>query len=158
GTLIARMFCRPETAETPDEIGRDVQLGRVGSFHALKWRIAMAALRDPTVSDIAVQDIRRALIGQYFDRDQLCRTTGWTRAEVDTLDVYEGSSAVYNFPTERIIAALLQRWFTDVEVIRCGTYALAERCPILVARNPLIPPRKTAGISPAVSRREEDRV
>ena len=155
GTLIARVFCRAETAETPEEIRRDVQLGRVGSFHALKWRIAMAALGDPPASDIAVQDIRRAVVAQYSDRGQLCRTTGWKQTEVDTLDVYEGSSATYNFPTERAIVALLQRWFTDVEVIRCGTYALAERCPILVARNPLIAPRKTAGMAPAVSRREE---
>jgi hypothetical protein len=137
GTLIARVFCRPENAETPEEIGRDVQLGRAGSFHALKWRIAMAALRDPTVSDIAVQDIRRAMIGQYSDREQLCRTTGWTRAEVDTLDVYEGSSAVYNFPTERMMVALLRRWFAHVEPVHCGAYPLAERCPIVIARNPL---------------------
>jgi ubiquinone/menaquinone biosynthesis C-methylase UbiE len=137
GRLIARVFCRPETAETQEEIRRDVQLGRVGSFHALKWRIAMAALGNSTASDIAVQDIRRAVVAQYSDRGQLCRTTGWKRAEVDTLDVYEGSGAIYNFPTERMIVDLLGRWFSHVELAQCGAYPLAERCPIVIARGPL---------------------
>jgi Methyltransferase domain len=137
GALIARVFCRPCIAETADDIGRDVQLGRAGNFHALKWRVAMAALRDPASSDIAVSAIRDAVVAQYPDRDELCRTTGWNRAEIDTLDVYDGSSVVYNFPTEATIFALLQRWFATVEIVRCGAYPLAERCPLLVARRPL---------------------
>jgi len=138
GALIARVFCRPTVAETAVDIERDVRLGRVGSFHALKWRVAMAALRDPATSDIAVSGIRDAVIAQYPDRDELCRTTGWNRAEVDTLDVYDGSSVVYNFPTEATIFALLQRWFATVEIVRCGAYPLAERCPLLVARRPIL--------------------
>lgn len=137
GSLIARVFCRPASAESKDDIKRDVLLGRAGSFHALKWRVAMAGLRDPASSDIAVNAIRDAVIAQYPDRDALCRTTGWSRAEVDTLDVYDGSSVVYNFPTEAAIFALLQRWFAAVEIIRCGSYPLAERCPILVAHRPM---------------------
>ncbi|HKP26623.1 MAG TPA: class I SAM-dependent methyltransferase [Dongiaceae bacterium] len=137
GSLIARVFCRPAIAESADDIRRDVELGRAGSFHALKWRVAMAALRDPASSDIAVSAIRDAVVAQYPDRDELCRITGWDRAEVDTLDVYDGSSVVYNFPTEASIFALLQRWFATVEIIRCGAYPLAERCPLLVARRPL---------------------
>ena len=138
GSLIARVFCRPASAESAGDIKRDVQLGRAGSFHALKWRVAMAALRDPASSDIAVGAIRDAVVAQYPDRDALCRATGWSRAEVDTLDVYDGSSVVYNFPTEAAIFALLQRWFATVEIIRCGSYPLAERCPILVARRPIL--------------------
>lgn len=138
GALIARVFCRPTIAETADDIGRDVRLGQVGSFHALKWRVAMAALRDPASSDIAVSAIRDAVVAQYPDRDALCRTTGWDRAEVDTLDVYDGSSVVYNFPTEAAIFALLQRWFATVEIVRCGAYPLADRCPLLVARRPVL--------------------
>lgn len=137
GSLIARVFCRPASAESAGDIARDVQRGQAGSFHALKWRVAMAALRDPASSDIAVSTIRDALVAQYPDRDELCRVTGWDRAEVDTLDVYDGSSVVYNFPTEPAIFALLQRWFATVEIIRCGSYPLAERCPILVARRPI---------------------
>lgn len=137
GTLIARVFCRPAVAETTDQIKQDVRLGRVETFHALKWRIAMAALRDSASSDIAVSAIRDAVIAQYPDREELCSATGWNRAEVDTLDVYDGSSVVYNFPTEAAIFASLRRWFATVEIVRCGTYPLAERCPLLVARGPL---------------------
>jgi SAM-dependent methyltransferase len=139
GVLIARVFCRPTVAETADDIRRDIRLGRVGNFHALKWRVAMAALRDRASPDIAVSAIRDAVIAQYPDRDELCRSTGWSRAEVDTLDVYDGSSVVYNFPTEAAIFALLQRSFATVEIVRCGAYPLAERCPLLVARKPIPP-------------------
>lgn len=137
GTLIARVFCRPDTVETAEDIRRDVLAGRLGSFHALKWRVAMSVLRDPASSDIAVHDIRAAVIAQYPDRAELCRRTGWMRAEIDTLDVYDGSTAVYNFPTEAMIVVLLRRRFSDVEIVRCGTYELADRCPLIVARNPL---------------------
>jgi SAM-dependent methyltransferase len=138
GTLIARVFCRPEVVETAEDIRRDVLHGLCGSFHALKWRVAMSVLRDPASSDIAVREIRDAVVTQYPDRNELCHTTGWTRAEVDTLDVYDRSTAVYNFPTEGMIVALLKRWFDEVECIRCGTYPLAERCPLIVARKPRV--------------------
>ena len=137
GSLIVRVFCRPAAAEPVDDIQRDVLLGKAGNFHALKWRVAMAALRDRASSDIAVSAIRDAVIAQFPDRDALCRVTGWSRAEVDTLDVYDGSGVVYNFPTEAAIFGLLQRSFAAVEILRCGSYPLAERCPILVARRPI---------------------
>lgn len=137
GSLVARVFCRPPRAERAEDIQRDVAFGGAGSFHALKWRVAMAALPDPAASDIAVSTIRDAVIAQYPDRDTLCRITGWSRAEVDTLDVYDGSSVVYNFPTEAAIFALLGRWFASVEIVHCGSYPLAERCPILLARRPI---------------------
>ena len=137
GTLIARVFCRPEDAESMAMIERDVLARAVGSFHALKWRVAMSAICSPASPDIAVPAIREAMNKQFPDREALCRATGWSRAEVDTIDVYEGSSAVYNFSTETAIAALLKKHFVTVEIIRCGSYALAERCPLFVARSPL---------------------
>jgi len=137
GTLIARVFCRPQTAETAENIRRDVVHRQVGSFHALKWRVAMSMLSDEPGPDVAVTNVRRAMMEAYPDREELCRLTGWARAEVDTLDVYESSDAIYNFPTETMIVALLRRWFADVEAIDCGNYPLAERCPIIVARNAL---------------------
>jgi hypothetical protein len=137
GALIARVFCRPRARETLEDIRRDVIDRRVGSFHALKWRVAMAMLDDEGGSDIAVKDIRRVLMAGYPDREELCRVTGWNRAEVDTIDAYENSDAIYNFPTDAMIAALLRRWFAEVELVRCGTYPLAERCPIIVARGTL---------------------
>mgnify|MGYP001066345960 CR=1 FL=1 len=136
GTLIARAFCRPVAAETPDGIARDVERGRVESFHELKWRIAMAMPSAQQTSDVAVRDLRAAVIATFPDRDALCRVTGWRRAEVDTIDVYDGSGDVYSFPTEEMFVTALRRWFADVEVVRCGNYPLAERCPLLVARGP----------------------
>lgn len=136
GTLIARVFCRPGTAESTGDIRRDVSLGGIANFHALKWRVAMSLLPEPDRTDLPVTEIRDAVCALYPDRDALCGGTGWNRAEVDTIDVYDGSMAVYNFPTDTAIAALLRDWFTAVEIVRCGRYPLAERCPLLVARNP----------------------
>ena len=136
GVLIARVFCRPEAAEHAEDIRRDVALGRVESFHALKWRIAMSALPDPSCSDIAVTLIRDAMVTQFPDREALCRMTAWQRAEIDTIDVYDRSTAVYNFPTEPMILATLRRWFQDVEAVPTGSYPLAERCPLIIARTP----------------------
>jgi SAM-dependent methyltransferase len=134
GTLIARVFCRPAAVEGAENIRRDVIDHKVGSFHALKWRVAMSMLAGDAASDIAVKDIRRALMAAYPNRGELCRIAGWARAEVDTLDVYENSDAIYNFPTEAMMVALLRRWFAEVELVRCGNYPLAERCPIVIAR------------------------
>lgn len=134
GKLIARVFCRPAAAETFDAIKHDLAAKRVDSFHALKWRVAMAAVRGADAADIAVQEIRDTIIERFPDRDELCRATGWSRAEVDTIDVYDGSPAVYNFPTEAMILELLRPRFPKVAAVRCGSYALAERCPLLVAQ------------------------
>jgi SAM-dependent methyltransferase len=136
GTMIARVFCRPDATEGAGDIRRDVSLGRIGTFHALKWRVAMSLLPEPDRADVPVTAIRDAFRALYPDRGALCRSTGWNPAEVDTIDVYDGSTAVYNFPTETAIVTLLRDWFTAVEIVRCGTYPLAERCPLLVARNP----------------------
>ena len=136
GTLIARTFCRPEVAEASADIREAVRRGQIANFHALKWHIAMSLLSGPDRADLRVTEIRDAFCTLYPDRPALCRDTGWERDEVDTIDVYDGSTAIYNFPTEAAIVAQLRRRFTTVETIRCGTYPLAERCPLLVARNP----------------------
>jgi SAM-dependent methyltransferase len=137
GTLIARVFCRPAAAESAEDIRRDVVGRKIGSFHALKWRVAMSMLGEENGSDITVKTIRRAVMAAYPNREELCRITGWASAEVGTLDVYESSEAIYNFPTEDMIVALLRRWFAEVELVRCGNYPLAERCPIVTARHAL---------------------
>lgn len=131
GALVARVFCRPAVAETLDTIRRDVTAGKVESFHPLKWRVAMASVQR---ADIAVEDIRETVLAMFPDRTELCRTTGWRREEVDTIEVYAGSPAIYNFPTEAMILDLLRQHFAEVALVRCGSYALAERCPIIVAR------------------------
>jgi len=133
GKLIARLFCRPAVAETQDAIRRDLAAGRIASFHDLKWRVAMAAVDACNGPDIAVLDIRAAILDMFPDIGRLCEETGWRREEVETIQVYAGSPAIYNFPTEEAIRDLVRTRFAKVELVRCGSYALAERCPLLVA-------------------------
>ena len=98
----------------------------------LEYRIDLAI---ELCASVLSQACGLAVVGIIFESVPLLR--GWSRAEVDTLDVYDGSSVVYNFPTEAAIFALLQQWFATVEIIRCGSYPLAERCPLLMARRPI---------------------
>ncbi len=135
GKLIARLFCKPAIAETRNAIKRDLAAGRIASFHDLKWRVAMTVAGSNNGPDVAVQDIRTAMLDMFPDSRRLCEETGWRREEVETIEVYAGSPAIYNFPTEEAILDPARARFAKVELVRCGSYALAERCPLLVAQS-----------------------
>lgn len=132
GRFVCRVFAAPEEAEPiaglPDAAGR----GEIGNFHALKWRIAMALVRKNGAPNLAVQAIRDAFIRWFPDRAALARTTGWTREDIDTIDVYDGSAEVYCFPTRRELLAIVPDGFASVRLIEAGGYPLAERCPLLL--------------------------
>lgn len=128
GVTVLRCFLRPDCAETPQQVQDAVMAGRVGSFHALKWRLAMA-LAERRHGVIAVADIHQ-VFEALFERDYLVKCTGWTRDVVDTIDAYRAVDTVYTFPTQAQIAALCRpHWHIDA--VQRGAYELAERCPTL---------------------------
>lgn len=132
GALVLRCFVRPDRAETLDEVAAAALAGRIGSMHALKWRIAMALEVDPSFS-VAVVDIRAAFERLLPDRDRLAGITGWPLQVIDTIDAYRGVATRYSFPTFAAIRAAAAPLFEPVEV-RCGKYELAERCPTVLFR------------------------
>jgi SAM-dependent methyltransferase len=129
GLLVLRCFIRPERTESLHDVFMAAHAGMIGSFHALKWRVAMAITPDEEFS-VAVTEIHTAFERLFPDRDQLACYTGWPRAAIDTIDAYQGRNARYTFPTMSELKQLALP-FVEVTDISQGNYELADRCPIL---------------------------
>ncbi len=132
GCFVCRLFASPEETEPLERIRDDAYRGAIGNFHALKWRVAMAAVRASGEPNIPVRSIRDTFMRLFPDRDELSRATGWTRADIDTIDVYDGSAEVYAFPTRRQFLEAARGIFAPGRLVEAGAYPLAERCPLLV--------------------------
>ena len=128
-----RVYCRPERAESVASVIADARAGRLAYFQAFKLRLAMALVARGPGTNISVTRIRDAFDAECPDRERLSREAGWPVEDIATIDLYEHSPDVYCFPTERELAAAIPAGFGPVGFHAIGTYALAERCPILVA-------------------------
>ncbi len=129
GSMVLRCFVRPEQPERMDEIAAAARGGGIGSFSALKWRIAMA-LDGGNGFSIGVADILTAFNRLFPDRDGLSRATGWPRQTVDTIDGFENASTRYTFPTLAGFRAAATPAF-EFNGARHGLYELADQCPTL---------------------------
>lgn len=130
GLALLRLFAAPASPESLDDVR--AALPAIRSFHALKWRIAMA-IQSPARA-VRVAAIRDAFDALVPDRAALSAHTGWAREVIDHIDNYRDSTAVYSFPTLAEVRAVVAPWFAE---IACHTpsYELGERCPTLVLRN-----------------------
>jgi hypothetical protein len=132
GRLVVRVFATPERPESLDDVRREALAGRIATFHACKWRIAMAVVAAQGDPDVGVEAIVDAFDDLFADRGALAEATGWAPEAIATIDVYRGSAEVYSFPTERpVLAAVPAGW--SARFVAAGSYELAERCPLLVA-------------------------
>jgi SAM-dependent methyltransferase len=117
GRAALRLFASPAARERLAPF-------RTGSFHALKWRVAMAVT--PASRNVAVAAIRDAFDATFPDRAAL----PFARDVVDHIDAYAGSSLVYSFPTaDEAVAAL--PGFREIARHLPG-YELGDRCPTIV--------------------------
>lgn len=123
GRLILRLFAAPEPLEPLAAVTS------AGNLHALKWRIAMAIQRPD--HNVRVADILAAFEELVPDRDALARATGWSRAVIDTIDVYRGSTLEYSFPTLAEVRAAIAERFVE-RACHVPAYELGDRCPTLV--------------------------
>lgn len=135
--IVIRCFIRPGQAETLSAVRVAVEAGEVGSFHALKWRLAMS-LASGNGGSVAVADVHSAFEDLFADRVRLSRMTGWPRAQVDTIDAYRAAPTRYTFPTQHEMVRHCSPFF-DVEGLSQGTYELADRCPTLTLRRQDMP-------------------
>ena len=81
---------------------------------------------------VPVRSIHAAFNANFPDRDRLADATGWSRAEIDKIDLYEPSSDIYSFPTRQQCLSVIPSDFVNMRFVPVGTYELAERCPLLV--------------------------
>lgn len=132
GTLIIRFFVRPEASDTPQDVFDDLTAGRIGSFHAFKWRLAMA-LQPSSREGVRLDDIWKTWINAGIDKDALIALTGWPEEAIDTMNFYRGQEPHWSFPTLKEVRTILLESFEEIAVYVAG-YELAERCPMLVFR------------------------
>ena len=132
GRFACRLFERPEPAFSEADLERAASGPGPLNFNAFKWQLAMhLSSGRPT---LPVAEIRAAFQTRWPDRAALAQATGWPREAIDTIDLYEGSSLVYSFPSRAEFRQMLPEGSEAVEFLACGTYPLAERCPVLTFR------------------------
>jgi hypothetical protein len=131
--LAVRVYVTPEFCESIAELRAAVMQGEEQCFHAFKWRLAMAIAAERATADVPVALIHRTYKEQFPDPGALVRATGWSSDDLAEMDAYSSQETVYSFPTRSVLLASLVPAFTDAHFTSSGRYALAERCPILVA-------------------------
>lgn len=134
GYLMLRLFCRPDVAETPDAVIAALQSGAIGSFHAFKWRLAMAVQGMDDAPDVAVDEVWRIWNAAGLDGYALASARGWRPEEIGTIDLYRGSPVRYNFMRFDQTIRHLQHAGFELVATRSGHYELAERCPHVLLR------------------------
>ncbi|MDO8788355.1 MAG: class I SAM-dependent methyltransferase [Sulfuritalea sp.] len=134
GYLMLRLFCRPDIAETPDVVLAALHSGGIGSFHAFKWRLAMAVQGIADAPDVAVDAVWQEWNAARIDARELAEERGWLPAQVGTIEFYRGSPARYNFMRFDDTIRHLHRAGFDLVATRTGSYELAERCPHVLLR------------------------
>ena len=131
GRLIIRFFVRPEEDETPDHVLQEVMAGKIGSFHAFKWRLYMAVQQSSSteVTSDTVWQVWNAQINPVA----LMRVTGWSPQVLNTINHYENSSERLSFPTLKEVRSVLSGWFEEVDSYM-PSYEMGERFPTLALR------------------------
>ncbi len=129
GRCALRSFTRPSRPETVDGVGRALQAGRVRGFHALRWRVAMAAA--DASHNVRVRDAWRAFQDVCPEPRATCERFGWNPSWLATVDAWRDGEATYAFPPLEQVRAALRDDFVELACHVPG-YELGERCPTLV--------------------------
>jgi SAM-dependent methyltransferase len=132
GRFVFRHYTTPDRGETIAAVRAAALAGKIGSFHAFKWRLAMAMVAATGDPNIRVEAIREAFDREFPDRAKLAVAAGWPVADIDTIDVYRGSSEIYSFPTFGQLRGAIPAAFENPRLVPVGSYELAERCPLVV--------------------------
>lgn len=132
GWLVIRAFVRPSEAESLKQVVQHARQGRIGSFDAFKWRLAMSLVEGDDAS-VAVAQVARCFDQLFPDRAALAAATGWPIASIHSIDAYQGSATRYVFPTRGQFERALDPHFR-LMAIECPSYELGERCPTIAAQ------------------------
>ncbi len=132
GRWLLRAFVCPQQKESLEQLHQALASGEIGSFHAYKWRLAMA-LQPSLTAGVRPADIWRAWRQWVPSAAALSAASGWPLEEIDTIEAYRDSPATYYFPTLDELRQLLSARF-DILDLHSPTYELGERCPLLALR------------------------
>jgi len=131
GKFACRTFLAPDDAAGFAEIEIAVHQERMTcQIFKLRFAIAIAAeLANPNVS---VSSIPEFFDVRFPDRERLAAITGWDRAEIDTIDIYRKSPAIYAFPTKRQLLSAIPDSFENARLIPVANHPMGNEWPILV--------------------------
>lgn len=127
GSLVLRMFCQPPIPESPEEVLADLHRGKVGNFHAFKWRLVMAI--HASDDNACLGDIWTRWESEFPQPELVAELSGWSLDAIGTLAAYRNAGARYSFFSLDESCALLSPQFEFVGAAWPG-YELGERCPI----------------------------
>ncbi len=134
GRIVSRILTAPDHGETIAEVKDAAVRGKIRNFHAFKCRLGAAIVGEGSSPNVKLRTILGVFNELFADRDRLAHLTGWRREQIDTIDFYGASQAAMSFPTQNQLFLVLSESFSNVRFVPVGTYELAERCPLLVAK------------------------
>ena len=135
GRLVLRCFVDRDGGEHIGDVVQDALRGNIQCFGAFKLRFNMAVCFAAGRVDITGAQIHRSFERYFPDRGLLASVTGWSNAEIGSIDAYAEATPVHSYPTRNQIAALLSKG-TDYRYVETVDYPLCERCPILIVEYP----------------------
>jgi hypothetical protein len=133
GLFVMRFFTQLDEKESSDHVFSELLAGRIGTFHAFKWRLAMS-LQPSSQQGIRLHDIYDAWQQAAIDPQSLSVQTGWSRQAIDTISLYENKQNHFAFATLNEIYDVFRNHFIQ-ESIYYPQYELGERCPIIAFRS-----------------------
>jgi SAM-dependent methyltransferase len=140
GRCIIRCFVQADERETPDEVFADLSRERIGSFHALKLRLAMA-LQSDVKTGIALESVYNLVQRTWPKLNLLAERFGWSIGEVLTIEAYRSVKIRYAFPTCAQYCSFFSAAGFSVRRVVSPSYELGERCPTFVLELPTAAPR-----------------
>ncbi|MEZ5742884.1 MAG: class I SAM-dependent methyltransferase [Sphingomonadaceae bacterium] len=130
--LVVRCYVAPDVPEPWALIREDAMAGRIATFQALKWRVAMA-IAGEFGGNLPVTEILATFDALFPDREALSQAAGWPVETIAEIDGYRTmTSTEYSFVTRAQIATTVPDSFVNVRFESSGEYPLSERCPFLV--------------------------
>ena len=132
GRGLLRVFIRTDQPETLAQLHDDLLAGRIGSFHAYKWRLAMA-LQPSLARGVRLADVWQTWRRWVPDAASLAAQTGRPREAIKNINAYRDSESVYYYPSLQELRQTLALAF-EVIAQHHPSYELGERCPLLALR------------------------
>lgn len=131
GWCVIRCYTQPAQRERAENVLKQLNEGRIGSIHVLKFRLAMA-LQASAGEGVAVRAVWQTLNRVWPDLAALAEHLHWPLPEVHTIEPYREADTRYTFPTLEEYRAIFQQGGLRVVETFVPTYELGERCPTMV--------------------------
>ncbi|MDX1944450.1 MAG: class I SAM-dependent methyltransferase [Pirellulaceae bacterium] len=129
GRLVLRCFVEHAARESPQAVIHAMRGGEIESFHAAKFRLAMA-LQSSSGAGVHLAAVWRAWNDFALDLGKLAVATAWSRETIQTIDAYRDSPGFQSFPTLSQFQAVAAEFFTLESQFVPG-YEMGDRCPML---------------------------